>query len=133
MKRIYPQEDKRWPGIKNCLAYLWNGDRKEEDDIDARVNKHVKEVLQILEQSTQQQKQQKEDAQLRIEMSSKHLGEADKRVEAARHEHEKACQRLSSLQPSRWQRKTCICWQRRTSTCKKSTGFYERRQLSCKN
>ncbi|KAH1380009.1 hypothetical protein KXW87_009106 [Aspergillus fumigatus] len=70
MKRIYPQEDKRWPGIKNCLAYLWNGDRKEEDDIDARVNKHVKEVLQILEQSTQQQKQQKEDAQLRIEMST---------------------------------------------------------------
>ncbi|EDP49905.1 hypothetical protein AFUB_079380 [Aspergillus fumigatus A1163] len=73
MKRIYPQEDKRWPGIKNCLAYLWNGDRKEEDDIDARVNKHVKEVLQILEQSTQQQKQQKEDAQLRIEMSKKNL------------------------------------------------------------
>ncbi|EAW23612.1 uncharacterized protein NFIA_023230 [Aspergillus fischeri NRRL 181] len=34
-------------------------------------------------------------------MSCKYLDEADKKVEAARREHEKACQRLSSLQPSR--------------------------------
>lgn len=112
----------------------------------------MKEVLQILEQSTQQQKQQKEDAQLRIEMSSKHLGEADKRVEAARHEHEKACQRLSSLQPSQVAKKNLhllaeknlnlVCptssnpgWTvfAETKYSKKSTGFYERRQLSCKN